>query len=103
VVASGQARFYPSALMVAILRACIRLYQIVLSPVLQLLGGPGTGCRFEPTCSSYFLQALETHGFVRGSWLGLKRIGRCQPWGGKGHDPVPARTRHDEMPRACCE
>ena len=90
-VASGKARFYPNALMLLVLRFFIRLYQFTLSPVLSLLGGPGAGCRFEPTCSTYFLKAVEMHGVVRGSWLGLKRLARCHPWGGSGHDPVPGR------------
>src|SRR5438045_5655049 len=75
--------------MLKILRALIRFYQLTISPLLSLLGGPGSGCRFEPTCSAYFLEAVEIHGFACGSWLGLKRLARCQPWGGSGHDPVP--------------
>ena len=88
-VASGQARFYSSDSMLKILRALIRFYQWTISPLLSALGGPGSGCRFEPTCSHYFLEAVETHGVGRGGWLGLKRLARCQPWGGGGHDPVP--------------
>jgi len=76
-----------------LIRILIRLYQWTLSPVLAALGGPGSGCRFEPSCSEYFLQAVETHGALRGSWLGLKRIGRCHPWGDSGHDPVPVDHR----------
>ena len=87
-VASGQARFYPSGLMLLIVRVLVRLYQYTLSPLMALLGGPGCGCRFQPTCSAYFLEAIETHGVARGSWLGLKRLARCQPWGGSGYDPV---------------
>jgi putative membrane protein insertion efficiency factor len=90
-VASGKARFYPSALMLGLLRFFIRIYQCTFSPFLSLICGPGSGCRFKPTCSAYFLGAVETHGISRGSWLGLKRLGRCHPWGGAGHDPVPAR------------
>jgi putative membrane protein insertion efficiency factor len=75
--------------MVLLLRICIRAYQWTLSPFLAWLGGPATGCRFHPTCSVYFLEAVERHGLLRGSWLGLKRIVRCQPWGGQGNDPVP--------------
>jgi putative membrane protein insertion efficiency factor len=71
------------------IRICIRIYQITLSPLLAAICGPASGCRFQPTCSEYFLQAVETHGVLRGSWLGFKRIGRCHPWGGSGHDPVP--------------
>ena len=76
-----------------LIRICIRIYQITLSPLLVAIGGPGSGCRFQPTCSEYFLQAVETHGAWRGSWLGLKRIGRCHPWGGSGYDPVPVADR----------
>jgi len=76
-----------------LIRILIRLYQWTFSPVLAALGGPGSGCRFEPSCSEYFLRAVETHGPLRGSWLGLKRIGRCHPWGGSGHDPVPVDHR----------
>lgn len=72
-----------------LIRVLIRFYQIAISPVIHFAGGPGCGCRFTPTCSHYFLEAVETHGALRGSWLGLKRIARCNPWGGQGHDPVP--------------
>jgi len=72
-----------------IIRLFIRGYQMVISPVIAFLSGPGAGCRFEPTCSNYFLQACETHGVIRGSLLGIKRLARCQPWGGSGFDPVP--------------
>ena len=78
--------------MLFLARIFIRGYKIVLSPVLHFLAGPGGGCRFEPTCSVYFLQALETHGIIRGTWLGLCRIGRCNPWGGRGPDPVPPQV-----------
>lgn len=70
-------------------RFFIRLYQLTVSPILSWLVGPGGGCRFEPSCSRYFLEAVETHGLLRGGWLGLCRLARCQPWGGMGHDPVP--------------
>src|SRR5258707_14137820 len=89
-VASRETRFY-SALMLRLLRSIIRVYQCTLSPLLGLLCGPDSGCRFTPTCSAYFLEALEAHGLLYGSWLGLKRLARCQPWGGSGHDPVPER------------
>jgi uncharacterized protein len=70
----------------AVLRIPIRAYQLLLSPVL------GSNCRFEPTCSCYALGALEEHGARRGSWLALKRIARCHPFGGAGYDPVPRKT-----------
>jgi len=78
--------------MVPVLRFLLKIYKLTLSPVLATLtGGPGSGCRFVPTCSEYFVQAVETHGFLIGLWLGTKRILRCHPWGGSGYDPVPAR------------
>lgn len=61
----------------------IRLYQILLSPIL------GASCRYTPTCSQYGLEAIRKFGPFKGGWLTLKRIGRCNPWGGHGHDPVP--------------
>ena len=71
------------------------LAQLVALPVrgYRLLFSPwvGHGCRFQPTCSAYALEALERHGALRGSWLTLRRIGRCHPWGRSGHDPVPDR------------
>src|SRR5882762_6506883 len=88
-VASGKARFYPSALMRKLVRVFIRIYQVTLSPLLAAIAGPGLGCRFEPTCSEYFAQSVEAYGIFRGGWLGLKRFARCQPWGGHGHDSVP--------------
>ncbi|WP_188625777.1 membrane protein insertion efficiency factor YidD [Pedobacter quisquiliarum] len=61
----------------------IRIYQLVISPLL------GSNCRFTPTCSQYGVEAIKKHGPFRGGWLTLKRIGRCHPWGKHGHDPVP--------------
>jgi uncharacterized protein len=78
--------------MARILRIFLKVYKATLSPFLALLtGGPGTGCRFAPTCSEYFVEAVEVHGLMVGTWLGLKRILRCHPWGSSGYDPVPAR------------
>lgn len=62
----------------------IRAYQLLLSPWL------GHACRFQPSCSVYAIEALETHGPLRGLWLTLWRLARCNPWGGSGYDPVPA-------------
>jgi len=63
--------------------AIVRFYQIVISPVTP------AACRFEPSCSNYALQALEKHGAIKGSWLAVKRILSCNPWGKSGYDPVP--------------
>lgn len=71
------------------LRFLIRVYQLTLSPLLALLDVAGGGCRFEPSCSRYCMQALAEHGTMRGLWLGVKRLARCAPWGGMGADPVP--------------
>lgn len=77
-----------------LIRLAIRGYKRFLSPVIHAVGGPASGCRYTPTCSMYFLEAVETHGVLRGSWLGIKRICRCHPWGGSGHDPVPPRDKN---------
>jgi uncharacterized protein len=50
-------------------------------------------CRFHPSCSAYALEALEQHGALRGSWLAVRRLARCHPWGGGGLDPLPPNTR----------
>jgi hypothetical protein len=72
-----------------LIRALHRGYKWFVSPLLVWIGGPGSGCRFEPVCSDYMLEAIETHGLCRGSWLGARRLCRCHPWGGAGFDPVP--------------
>ncbi|MFV0383618.1 membrane protein insertion efficiency factor YidD [Paracoccus sp. (in: a-proteobacteria)] len=66
-----------------ILALPVRAYRLFLSPWI------GHGCRFQPSCSAYALEALERHGGLRGGWLALWRILRCNPWGGSGYDPVP--------------
>ncbi|MDV3352244.1 membrane protein insertion efficiency factor YidD [Leptothoe sp. LEGE 181152] len=66
-----------------VLKALIRSYQILISPLL-----PAT-CRYTPSCSSYALVAIERFGPLRGSWMAIKRIVRCNPWHEGGYDPVP--------------
>ena len=61
----------------------IRLYQLTLT---FLIGGQ---CRFEPSCSEFGIQAVRRHGAIKGGYLTVRRIMRCHPWGGSGHDPVP--------------
>ena len=61
----------------------IKVYQKCLSPLL------GPSCRFHPTCSEYALQAIETYGVIKGGFFALKRILKCNPWGGSGADPLP--------------
>lgn len=73
-----------TALPQRILLALVRGYRLLLSPWL------GSSCRFEPTCSTYALQALERHGAAAGSYLTLHRIARCHPFCRGGHDPVPS-------------
>ncbi|MFO0874811.1 MAG: membrane protein insertion efficiency factor YidD [Phycisphaerales bacterium] len=74
--------------------ALVRAYQCTLA---HLLGGQ---CRFHPTCSQYALEALSSHGALRGSWLALRRLARCHPWGPCGDDPVrrPARGPAEPTP-----
>ncbi|MBI2799977.1 MAG: membrane protein insertion efficiency factor YidD [Gammaproteobacteria bacterium] len=67
------------------LQGLVRVYRYTLSPLL------GPRCRHLPTCSEYCLEALEIHGPGRGTWLTLKRLLRCNPWGSSGYDPVPPR------------
>jgi len=61
----------------------VRTYQIAISPYI------GAHCRFTPTCSAYFIEAVEKYGALKGSWLGIKRIMRCHPGNPGGYDPVP--------------
>ena len=63
----------------------IRIYQIFISPMI------GQRCRFTPTCSHYAIKALKIHGLFTGTWLAIKRISSCHPWGGSGFDPVPEK------------
>ena len=72
----------------------VRFYRLVFSPLV------GHGCRYQPTCSAYALEALERHGAFKGLYLTIHRILRCHPWGGSGYDPVPgADPDHDRQHR----
>ena len=68
----------------------IRLYQLTLSP---LLGA--NKCRYQPTCSYYAIEAIEEWGIFKGTYLAVKRILSCHPWGGHGFDPVPKNPKHE--------
>lgn len=72
------------------LMALVRLYQYLISPLL------GPRCRFHPSCSHYAIEAVETHGALRGGWLALRRLLRCHPGQPGGYDPVPPRCPHPE-------
>ncbi len=74
---------YVSQILVWLLLLPIRFYQIAISPLL------GPSCRFTPTCSEYARQAIIKHGPIKGLYLAIRRILRCNPWGGSGYDPVP--------------
>lgn len=75
-------RFF-NKLVSGILLLLIKLYQVTLSPLL------GKSCRYTPSCSKYTFQAIQKYGPFKGSYLGVKRILSCHPWGGSGYDPVP--------------
>jgi putative membrane protein insertion efficiency factor len=79
----------------------VRLYRAVISPAKIFVFGPLGRCRFTPSCSAYALEAIRVHGALRGSWLAVRRLCRCHPWGGCGSDPVPPRSqggRRDKAP-----
>ncbi len=63
----------------------VRFYQLAISPWTR------SSCRYAPTCSHYMIEAVNEWGPLKGFWLGIKRIGRCHPWGGHGYDPVPKK------------
>lgn len=72
-----------------LLRGLIRSYQLLISPVL------GPSCRYLPSCSDYAAEAIERHGALAGTWLAVRRLARCHPWGGSGYDPVPEQHRRE--------
>lgn len=76
----------------AVLITLLRAYRFAISPLY------GQVCRYHPTCSAYALEAVETHGALRGSWLAVRRLARCHPWAAGGVDHVPA-PRLSSTPR----
>ena len=77
-----------------LLRLLVRAYQLSLAAIFP------PSCRFEPSCSHYAMEALRTHGALRGTVLTVRRVLRCNPWGGMGYDPVPALRRPGDATRA---
>jgi hypothetical protein len=69
----------------------VQAYQMALSPHL------GNNCRFNPSCSNYMIEAIRLHGTWRGTWLGIRRLLRCHPFGAIGDDPVPTPTAQNAM------
>ncbi len=69
----------------SLLLGIVRFYRLVISPLFP------PSCRYQPTCSEYAIEAITRHGPFKGLWLTLNRLGRCQPWGGHGYDPVPPK------------
>ena len=76
----------------SVLIFAIRIYRWTISPMQIFLFGPTGGCRFTPSCSQYALDAIQTHGALGGGLLAARRICRCHPWGGCGHDPAPGKA-----------
>jgi len=74
-----------------VLIALLKGYRFAISPLY------GQVCRYHPTCSAYALEAVQTHGALRGTWLAMRRVARCHPWAAGGFDPVPARK--DRAPK----
>ncbi|MGM0636092.1 MAG: membrane protein insertion efficiency factor YidD [Bacteroidota bacterium] len=86
-ILSSNKHFLKKALIAPFVVA-IRVYQYILSPLFP------ASCRFQPTCSSYGIQALRTHGLIMGLKLTFIRISKCHPWGKSGYDPVPPKNKN---------
>jgi len=69
----------------AVLIGLLKAYRFAISPLY------GQVCRYHPTCSAYALDAVTLHGGIKGSWLAVRRLGRCHPWAAGGYDPVPGK------------
>jgi len=76
-----------------ILIGLLRAYRFAISPLY------GQVCRYHPSCSAYALEAVTVHGSLRGSWLALRRLGRCHPWARGGYDPVPPKANLNDPTR----
>lgn len=74
-----------------IIKILVRIYQVFLSPYFP------NSCRYTPTCSQYMIEAVQEWGFFKGFYLGIKRIARCNPWGGSGLDEVPKRCNCEKV------
>ena len=68
----------------------IRVYQLIVSPML------GANCRYMPTCSEYAMESFKTYGLIKGSFLTIKRIGKCHPFGDHGYDPIPTKMEKNK-------
>ena len=66
----------------------VKMYRWLISPILPC------SCRYLPTCSEYALEAVRRYGVLGGTWIAIKRILKCHPWGGMGHDPVPSNQKN---------
>lgn len=75
--------YFPFQLISWLFIGIIRFYQLAISPLLP------PSCRYTPTCSQYSIEAIKKYGPFKGGYLSIRRILRCNPWGGHGHDPVP--------------
>ena len=82
----------PQKVAILVLQALIRVYQLLLSPVLP------PSCRYLPSCSDYAVEAIGRHGALLGVGLAARRLARCHPWGGSGYDPVPEPRDSDRLP-----
>lgn len=78
-------QYLPMKILNWILILPIKFYRMAISPLI------GSSCRYQPTCSKYTMDAINEWGAFKGSWLGIKRITSCHPWGGHGWDPVPKK------------
>ncbi|RJF89231.1 membrane protein insertion efficiency factor YidD [Oleomonas cavernae] len=85
---------WASRLLAAVLSLPVLIWRYLISPAMP------PACRYLPSCSEYSLEALRVHGPIRGSYLTVRRLARCHPWGGHGYDPVPPRNRAAR--HSCC-